>query len=263
MKKTLQVANGIALIFTIVMNYLSNTGIFNGNTMKTVSDKYHNYFTPAGYAFSIWGLIYLGLLGFVIYTGCGLFKKETQTESQENSSVLKIGWWFVISCVGNSLWVIAWLYDYIGLSIILMLIILFSLLKIIINTRMELDFHPFKKYLFIYWPFAFYAGWVSVAFIADIAAWLTKINWNGFGVSEINWTIIMIIVAGLVNVWMVWKRNLREFGLVGIWALMAISVSNKGGVASIIYACYIVSAIILLSIIMNKFKNRKSSIGSM
>ena len=263
MKKTLQIVNGIALIVTIVMNYLSNTGIFNGNTMKTVSDKYHNYFTPAGYAFSIWGLIYLGLLGFVIYTGCGLFKKDTQSESQENSSVLKIGWWLVISCVGNSLWVIAWLYDYIGLSIILMLIILFSLLKIIINTRMELDFHPFKKYLFIYWPFAFYAGWISVALIADVAAWLTKINWNGFGISEINWTIIMIIVAGLVNVWMVWKRNLREFGLIGIWALMAISVSNKGGISSIIYACYIVSAIILLSIIMNKFKNRKSSIGSM
>ena len=54
---------------TLVINYLSNTGIFNGNTVKIVSDKYHNYFTPADYAFSIWGLIYLDLIVFVFYTG--------------------------------------------------------------------------------------------------------------------------------------------------------------------------------------------------
>ena len=78
-KKTLQIANGIALVSTIVINYLSNTGAFNGKTIADFSDKYHNYFTPAGYAFSIWGLIYLGLLAFVIYTGRGLFKKVNNT----------------------------------------------------------------------------------------------------------------------------------------------------------------------------------------
>ena len=254
MKKTLQIANSIALVFTIVMNYLSNTGIFNGNTMKTVSDKYHNYFTPAGYAFSIWGLIYLGLLGFVFYTGLTFFKKNTDNTNTENDNVVKIGWWFVVSCVANSLWVVAWLYDYTGLSVILMLILLFSLLKIIVNTRMELDFHPLKKYLFIFWPFAIYAGWITVALIADIAAWLTKLNWNGWGISQITWTIIMIVVAGSINVLMVWKRNLREYALVGIWALIAIAVSNKNEAQTIVYACFIVSAIILISILISSSK---------
>jgi hypothetical protein len=263
MKKRFQIANGIALVFTIVMNYLSNTGVFNGNTMKTVSDNYHNYFTPAGYAFSIWGLIYLGLLGFVFYTGSSLFKKKTDAGNDENNIVTKIGWWFVISCLGNSFWVVTWLYDYIGISIIIMIIILFSLLKIIWNTRMELDFHPLKKYLFIFWPFAIYAGWISVALIANIAAWLTKIHWNGWGVSEITWTIIMIVAAGLINVLMVWKRNLREYALAGIWALIAIAVQNKNGVQSIVYVCYIIAAIIFISIIISGFKNRRSSLSDM
>ncbi len=256
MKKTLQVANGIAIVATIFINYLSNTGIFNGNTMKTVSDKYHNYFTPASYAFSIWGLIYLGLLGFVFYTGSSIFKKNTNKVNSDDDVVLKIGWWFVISCAGNSLWVVAWLYGYIGISVILMIIVLFSLLKIIVNTRMELDFHPLKKYLFIFWPFAIYAGWISVALIADIAAWLTKINWDGFGISQITWTIIVIVIAGLINIFMIWKRNLREFGIVGVWALVAIAVANWDGEKSIVYSSIIIAAVIFINITMHALKNR-------
>lgn len=263
MKKTLQIANGIAIVATIVINYISNTGVFNGSTVENVSDKYHNYFTPAGYAFSIWGLIYLGLLGFVFYTGATLFKKRPDQINMDNDVVLKIGWWFVISCVGNSLWIIFWLYGYVGISVILMLIILFSLLMIIRNTRMELDFHPVKKYLFIFWPFAIYTGWISVALIADIAAWLTKLNWGGWGISQITWTIFMVVVAGLINILMVLKRNLREYAIVGIWALISIAVSNKNEAQSIVYACYIVSAIILISVIISGSKNRQSSLSKM
>ena len=263
MKKNLQIANGIALVFTIVINYLSNDGIFNGATMKTVSDKYHNYFTPAGYAFSIWGLIYLGLLGFVFYTGRSLFKKNAGGTQEQDEIVVKIGWWFFVSCLANSLWVVLWLYDYTGLSVLVMVLLLFSLLKIIINTRMELDFHPLKKYIFIFWPFAIYAGWISVALIANTAAWLTKTNWDGFGISGIAWCIIMIGVAGAINVFMVWKRNLREYAVTGIWALIAIAVSNKNEAHSIMYACYIVSAVLLFSIVISGAKNRKSSLNSM
>ena len=254
MKKTLQIANGVALIATIIVNYLSNTGVFNGNTMKTISDKYHNYFTPAGYAFSIWGLIYIGLLAFVIYTGGGLFKKAT-----DEWPIVEIGWWFVISCVANSLWVVAWLYDYIGISVVLMIVLLFSLIKIILNTRMELDDLPLKKIAFVWWPFCIYSGWISVALIANVAAWLTKIKWDGFGISEIVWALIMIIVAGIVNLLMIWKRNMREFALAGVWALIAIAVANWNDVTSIGYVSVIVAAVLFINISIHGYKNRKSN----
>lgn len=260
MKKTLPIINGIALIVTIVINYLSNTGIFNGNTMQTISERYENLFTPAGYAFSIWGLIYLGLLGFVIYTGRVLFKKNT-----EEPLLGKIGWWFVLSCVANSLWVVCWLYDFTGVSVILMIVLFVSLLKIVINTRMELDYHPFANYLFVFWPFALYFGWISVALIANIAAYLTRINWDGWGITDINWTIIMICIAGLVNIVMITSRNLREYGVVGIWALLAIASSNKNNDLGtpIIYSCYIVSGVILIFIILNALKNRNRTFNRM
>lgn len=260
MKKTLPLANGIALLIMVVINYLSNTGIFNGNTMEIMSDRYYNYFTPAGYAFSIWGLIYLGLLGFVIYTGRSLFSKK-----ESDPVLLKIGWWFVLSCVANSLWVVAWLYDFTGISVLIMLFLLACLLKIIVNTRMELDYQPLKRYLFIFWPFAVYAGWVTVALIANIAAWLTKIDWNGWGLSDNIWTIIIICVVGLINIGMIMMRNLREYGLVGIWGLIAVSVSNSNGDGStaIVYTCYIVAAVIFIFMCINAMKNRQRSFERM
>lgn len=254
MKKTLQIANGIALIVTIIINYLSNTGIFNGNTMATISASYQNHFTPAGYAFSIWGLIYIGLLAFVIYQGRSLFKNIPE----EDNSMLQIGWWFVVSCIANCLWIIAWLYDYIGLSVVIMLVLLMALIKIIINTRMELEDAPFKKIAFVWWPFCLYSGWITVALIADIAAWLTKIHWDGFGISEITWTMIMIVVAGAVNLLMTWKRNMREYALVGAWALIAIAVANGEATPSIVKTAIGVAALLLISSSIHAYKNRKT-----
>lgn len=255
MKKTRQILNGVALIVTIIINYLSNTGIFNGNTMASVSGEYQNLFTPAGYAFSIWGLIYLGLLGFVIYYGRSLFKSDIK----EDNTVTQIGWWFFISCGANSLWVVAWLYEYTLISVFLMIILLFSLLKIVVNTKMELHNAPLKKFLFLWWPFCFYSGWISVALIANVAAYLTKIGWNGWGISETIWAVIMIVVAAVVNIFMIWNRNMREFALVLVWALIAIAVANQNENEIVVWTAIIVAILVFINIAIHGYQNRKSN----
>lgn len=253
MKKILAVSNGVAFVATVVMNYLSNTGLFNGNDNKSVSDEYFNYFTPAGYAFSIWGLIYLGLLGFVFYTGRGLFKKGV-----DDTLLSKIGWWFVLSCLANSLWLVFWLYELPGIAALIMLVILGSIAMIILNINVGRTKFSFKDHVFVALPFSLYLGWISVAFVANMAALLTSMSWSGWGLSPITWTIIMISIAGLINLFMILKRNIPEFGLVGIWALIAISVSNaaKSDGATIVYTCYVVSAILLITILANAFRKR-------
>lgn len=258
LKKYLLIVNLVALILTIAVNYISSAGPLNGITIKEISAKYNNYFTPAGYAFSIWGLIYLGLLGFVCYS---VFKRR---DEHLVSVVNRIGWLFGLSCLANSLWIIAWLNDYLGLSVIIMVLLLTSLIAIIFRTRMELDAHPLTSYIFIYWPFAVYAGWITVALIANISAYLTKIGWDGWGISTTSWAITMIVIAGLVNIMMVITRNLREFAAVGIWALFAISVANNHNEGmSIRYACYITVAVLLMFIIGNGAKSPKRSLNRM
>ncbi len=248
-KKTLAILNAVFLVITLVMNYLSNTGYFNGNTMKTVSDRYHNLFTPAPYAFSIWGLIYLFLLAFIIYSFV-ILKRE-----KESRIISQVGFWFLITCIANSLWVVAWLFDYIGISVLLMIVLLIALIKIILNTRAELTNPPFLIVACIWWPFTIYSGWISVALIANIAAFLTKIQWTGFGISEPGWTIIMIVIAGLLYLFMTWKRNMREYGLVGTWALIAVAIANTENHKEIYITALVTAIIISLSSMVHAMKN--------
>ncbi|WP_370101320.1 tryptophan-rich sensory protein [Xanthomarina gelatinilytica] len=255
MKKTLQISNGLALLATIFINYLSNTGKINNTTIGEVSNQYNSLFTPAGYAFSIWGFIYLLLLGFIVYQGRSLFVKT----SSNHDFILKTGWWFVISCIANSAWVFSWLYEYTGLSCIFIFILLFALLKIVLNNAMELWDAPITTIVFVWWPFTFYSGWVTVASIANVSSYLVKINWNGFGVSDVTWTLIMIGIATLINLWVTWKRNMREFALVGAWALIAIAVANKDTHTSIFYMAIITAIIIIISSSVHGYKNKATS----
>lgn len=253
MKKSLQITNGIVLIAVIVINYLATTGMFNGNTVGSVSAQYKNYFTPAGYAFSIWSLIYFGLLAFVIYQARSLFNQKASDEI-----VFQIGWWFVISCLANILWILTWLYEFTGFSVLIMALLLFALIRIIGRTNMEMEDAPLQKITFVWWPFSLYSGWITIALIANIAAYLTKIGWRGFGISEVSWTVIMILAAGVINISITWTRNMREFALVGVWGLTAIAVANWGEEQIIAYTAITVAAILFISSGIHGFINRKS-----
>lgn len=221
MKNILQVLNAVTFISVVVVNYLSNTGKMNNTTIGEVSGDLTTLFTPAGYAFSIWGLIYLLLLGFVIYQGRSIF-----TAVKDDDLVLKTGWWFVLSNLANAAWVICWLYGYTAWSVFCIFLLLISLLKIVVNNNMRKPNTNLSVHLSFYLPFAIYSGWVTVASIANVSAWLQKLGWDGLGVSETIWTVIMIAIAGILNLYITWVRNMREFALVGTWALVAIAVAN-------------------------------------
>lgn len=251
MQKTLQISNIIALIAMIAVNYLSNTGLFNNATMASVSASYENLFTPAGYAFSIWGFIYLGLAAFVVHQSKGLFNDRKTPEV-----VSRIGWTFVLSCVANCLWVIAWLYDYTGLSVLIMIALLVCLIRIVLTTRMQMDLISFRQIALESWPFAFYLGWINVALIANVAAYLTKINWTGFGISAQTWTIGMILAAAAINLIITWKRNLRESAMVGVWALVAVAVANWNGGQPVVYTAIGAAVIVFVSANIHGYRNK-------
>jgi hypothetical protein len=251
MKKALQIGNGLAFGSTIFINYLSNTGLMNNTTIGEISDDYRSLFTPAGYTFAIWGIIYLMLFGFAIYQGRSLF-----ITVKDDSFVLKTGWWFIASCVLNSLWVFAWIYEYSGLSCIFIFLLLIALLKIVLNNRMELDDEPFPIIAFVWWPFVIYAGWVSVASIANVSSYLIKIGWDGFGISETIWTLVLISIALVINQYMIWKRNMREYAFVGTWALIGIGNANSVSNENIMYFAFACAAILLMSCAIHAYKNR-------
>ncbi|SNR27023.1 hypothetical protein SAMN04488009_0584 [Maribacter sedimenticola] len=254
MKKKLAILNLVSVLLVIGVNYISQSMSFNNTTIGEISARYENLFTPAGYAFAIWGIIFLALFAY------GIFQvKRAFFSNKESMFIEQTGYWFVIANILNCCWVFAFVYDYTGLSVLIMLGILLSLIKIILNTNMERWDAPITTIAFIWWPICIYSGWISVATIANISVYLSKLDWNGGILSEQAWTINMIIVAIALNLIMVWKRNMREFAAVGIWALFAIYIRHQDTYSTIANTALVGSILLLIAIMIHGYKNRKTN----
>ena len=218
---TLQIANIIGLIFTITLNTLAVTLPVAGRSTGEISDYYPNLFVPAGYAFSIWSLIYSLLLVFIILQSRNLFSKEKEGPKY----VPVIGWWFVVSCLANGSWILAWHYLLTPLSLLIMLMLLFSLVVIYQRLRTSDVSSPISFWVKL--PFSVYLGWISVATIANATALLVSLEWGGFGISEISWTVTMLLVGGVLGGLFLWlRRDLAYVGVI-VWAFWAIAVKRK------------------------------------
>ncbi len=254
MEKRLAVLNFISVILIIAVSYISQTGIINGNTMGSLSAEYYNLFTPAGYAFAIWGVIFLSLLAF---SGYQLYQGFSAKKDLE--FLRKSGYWFLAANLANAAWVFTWLYELTGLSVLLMFLILFSLIKIILNTNMERWDAPLKILAFNWWPICLYSGWIAVATIANVSAYLAKIEWQAPFFSEEIWTVLLIVVAGIINSAIIHLRNMREFAAVGVWALVAIYFRHFDEIPLISYSALIVAVAIFSNIIYHGWMNRETN----
>ena len=254
MKKLYATLNLLSTILVIYWNYYTAVKGFNGVDVGEMSNRYDTLFTPAGYAFSIWGFIFLAMTGLSIFHIRRAFFSNKKSEFIEQT-----GPWFFLANLFNGLWVYFWLTGTTWLTPIIMTLLLFSLIKIILRTNMERWDAPIEVIVFQWWPICIYSGWITVALIANISAFLVKIEWSGWGISPQNWTVIMIIIAGVINLWMISLRNMREFAAVAIWAFVAIAVKQWDNAPFIAYMALGTSAIILLNILIHGYKNRATA----
>jgi len=210
-----QLIVNISIISMIVVNILATTLPIGGVTTAEVSNRYFNYFVPAGYIFSIWGLIYIGLIAFGVF--------QSLKQNRNNEMINNISLYVIINAFANAAWIFTWHFEILWLSVLLMIVILFTLLKIfmivVVENRKVLSN---KMNWFVRYPFTLYLGWISVATIANIAALLTSLNWSGFGISPIVWSVIMIVVASLIAIYLLLNYREFVFSFVIIWAILGI-----------------------------------------
>jgi hypothetical protein len=251
MKKVLQILNLLSLIATIIINYMYSDGGNGGSSMSEISGKYENLLSPAGYAFSIWGLIYLQLILFAGYQAKSLF-----TKNHDDKFVLDIGPYFITSNIFNAAWVIAFSKDQIGLSVCIMILLFFSLLKIVLNTNMERWDAPFATIFFLWWPFSTYFGWVNVAMIANLSIYFKSLGWNGAPLPEEFWAIAIITIAAAIFVFMTWTRNMREYAFAGSWGIIAIAVHNWHSNHTVAYAALGMALFVISNGLIHGYKNR-------
>lgn len=218
--KIIRVLNLISLLATITVNGLANALPINNLTTGEVSDSFNALFTPAGYVFAIWGVIYIALTIFAVY--------QILPAQKNNARIDRIGPWFIFANIFNGAWIFAWHYQQFTLSLLFMLGLLVSLLAIYLRLGIGVGNSNPRERWFIEAPFSIYLGWISVATIANVSVVLLDLNWDGFGITETVWTIVMIVIGTVLGLLMTYLKSEVFYTLVLIWAFVGITQNGSG-----------------------------------
>ena len=213
-------SNIVAFVLTLLVNGLAgSTTILGGKNTAQISNANPTLITPAGYVFSIWGIIYILLGIFIVFQ---VLPSERGKDFQK-----RIGWLFVLSSLLNITWLFLWQFEYLSLSVVLMFLLLASL--ILIYTRLNIGKArvPLREKLAVHLPFSVYLGWITIASIANVATTLVSVNWDGFGISQETWAILVLVIALLITLLVTATRRDVAYGLVVIWALLGIAVNQS------------------------------------
>lgn len=220
MKDTIrQILVVLSVLATLIVNILANALPLNGLDTGEISDRFQVYFVPAGYVFSIWGLIYIGLIAYAFY--------QALPSQRENPRLRQTGYLVAASGLANITWLFLWHYEQFVLTLAAMLILLGLLIAIYqrLGTT-HISVSPAETWT-VRLPFRIYLGWITVATVANITSVLDYLNWDGFGIAPEIWMLIVLaavlVIAALVSL----TRRDVAYTLVILWALVGIAVKHS------------------------------------
>lgn len=244
------IVNLLLFAAVVYVNTLAVTLPINGKSTGELSDQYPNLFVPAGFTFSIWGVIYLLLFIFVIYQIWVSFNKKATQKLTAQSQLL-----FGLTNILNISWILAWHYEKMWISVFIMIAFLSTLIVLFINNE-KIKTMTFMEKIALQTPINVYLGWISVATIANITALLVTLGWSGSPLTESTWTILMLSIGAFLAVIMLFRRSNFAYALVIIWAFYGIySKRQTSSNPEIAQTALILIVIIAFSFAYILFKN--------
>lgn len=208
----------VTILATFGVNAWSNVAPIGGLNIGRLSNQLFGdvQVIPANYAFIIWGVIYVGLFSFAGY--------QVLPAQQQDRRLIPIRLWVIVSNVAQMAWVVVFLLRGFTASVGLMLIILGALIGVYEQIKQGNFGRSPRERWCVQWPFSVYLAWISVATIVNVAIALSAANWSGWGVSPELWSVGILGVGTAIAAWVLWQRSDRVYGLVLIWALVAVAI---------------------------------------
>jgi hypothetical protein len=251
MKNTLrQIVVIVVILATITINILANALPINGMNTGQISDSFSVYFVPAGYVFSIWGIIYIGLIAYAIY--------QALPAQKDNPRMQATGWWVVLGGLANSTWIFLWHYQQFVATLGAMLILLATLVAVYLRLHAGQRKVSTTETWMARVPFSIYLGWITVATVANVSDVLDFVGWNRLGLSEASWMVIILgavlVIAGLMN----FLRRDVAYALVILWALGGIAARfPQEGIVTI--ATWVTFGLVAASLVAAFLVKRKTA----
>ncbi|MDQ3180902.1 MAG: tryptophan-rich sensory protein [Acidobacteriota bacterium] len=224
----------IATVGVILINYFAAVGYINGVTPDVISDKYPTFITPAGYAFAIWSLIYLGLIAFSIY--------QVLPSNTDNPRFKNIRTLYIANCAANCFWIYLWHYDSILAALAVMFFLLATLVLINVNLRKSASM---AETWLAQIPFSLYFGWVTVATILNFSISLVFLGMKTSESNSIILSSILIVAATVLGILIRFKLAIFVYPLAIAWALTAIAVKQSGKTVIVVCAAFGVIALLI------------------
>lgn len=244
-----QILNIFFTLVTITVNGLANALPLNGQSTGEISDRFGIFFVPAGYVFSIWGLIYLGLITFTVY--------QALPSQRDNALLKRISPTYWITNIANTAWIFLWHYEFFPLTLIAMVSILAGLVYIYRQISAERTGADSLQKWFVQLPFSIYLGWISVATIANVSQVLYYLEWNAWGIDPASWTVIMLAIASVLGLLMIFREADVAYSLVLIWAF--IGIANKQSFEPLVaIGAWVATGLLALTILVSMFKSQRS-----
>lgn len=221
----------VATVVMFTLNILATALPLGGMTTWQLSDSLHTLITPAWWTFAIWSVIYLGLATIMIL----------------------VAWWqinasrhivrtYVISCLCNGAWIVAWQYGYLTASMLIIVWLLVSLIMLdqyVQRHEVEHFQTRVRSVVLVYF------GWVQIATLLMTTIYLIY----GFGwitADIVWWPLLVIALAWVANLAVIWRAGRIETSVVALWALAGIYYGQTN--VDIRTACLITAGILLIGI---------------
>lgn len=241
----LAIATLMAILGTLLVNTLSNFFPPGGQTVGDIANTILAgvLITPANYAFAIWGLIYLGLIAYGVY--------QLGHSQRQDPIIRQVNWLLIVACVAQMIWIFLFTLQFFALSILAMIAILVPLMGAYLALGVGRRPGNRQRRWLAQYPLSIYLAWISVATVVNVASALYAAGWNGWGLTGLAWTVVMILVSAAIAALVALSRGDVPFTLVFLWAYGAIAARHTN--AAIGVSTAIAAVLLLLVLGMRRF----------
>ena len=227
--KVYPILNILIFLLCLYINFKSATGALGGKSIRELSDKYSNLFTPSNQTFAIWSLIYLLLTAVLI----------SQFSKKLNHPILNKPL-FLLSCILNLSWILFWQFELIGVSLLVMVGLLSCLG--VINYKLQ-D----QKQWLLNVTFGIYLGWICIATIANVTTFLQSIELDVDIASQQIISTIIIATGTAIIAWVMYKTKNPFLSIAAAWAFYGIYSKQIENYPLIAYVALFCQAIIIVT----------------
>lgn len=239
----------VAVPVTLVMA-MAGAGVFGGTQIQNASGGALSAdatpLAPAGPAFSIWSVIYLGLAAY------GVWQVLPKHRARD-----RVRWLGLASMVLNAAWILLAQAGMLALTVVVIVALLAVLLAIFERLRKRAP-EGIVEAIVVDGTFGLYLGWVCVATVANIAAWLASL-----GVRPVEFevpTVVMLLVAAAIGVAIAWRGRGRFAPALSLaWGLAWIGVARGSGEHAsqvVVIAAFVAAGIVLVAALFARIRAR-------